>query len=308
MLLIAKRPKYLSPSSLAKFEGQPNSFYLERLAPNPKPYEPQSMPGGVGSSFDSFVKLELIQKLNIVDIVKDRLLTGIYDSSQRDYYRDKPIEQVLLELSVEKQNREEAIPAGKQLYNQYKSCPFYRETKFMDIEIHRSFTLYTCGVPLYMKLDAAVDLSNLSNLSNLSTPFDWKVSGYGSKEGASPKIGYYMNYDCNTCQLKPPHSEYKADIEFSFIDRGWATQLATYGWGLGIPIGKPFKAIVDNLIIRPTGTRIVRYIGWITEQFQLELAGRYKYAWESIMSGEFLRSLVSERKLISFLASQESWY
>lgn len=306
MLPVEKRPSYLSPSSLKQIEHEPNKFYLTRMAPDPWPKDPQNIAAAVGSSFDVMIKNYLINKKpGVLDSFPEkeevfkRLLDGCYDEQDRNKYSEMNFFDAFFEMSVEEQHRNEAKGAG------LKICRFYVEilpmlkTQFADVEIHRNFTLFNQFVPLFMKLDANV------KDRNILIPHDWKVMGYSSQASPKPGYAYIVGEDG---VLKPPHAKYREDIPFDEIDVDWASQLATYGWGMGKVPGMPFMAQIHAIVLRETGMRIAVYYGEITAEFQKQLIARYKKAWDSINDGSFVRSLGPDRCLVEATAMNERWY
>ena len=316
MLPIAKYPAYLSPSSLMAFEGRPNTFYLQRMAPDPIPYDPQGPAAAVGSAFDAYIKMVWLQEafglnsevyLKHLEVVRQRLFEGMYSDEQKNKYRTEMTHDVMFLSSVEEQHRDEAARQGRELCKIYKSN--VNTLKYLrDIEIHRRFVLLPESVPLFMKLDATcIDFLNEKPNPDKVYPFDWKVMGYGSNSGVSPKKGYALLFDNGV--LKPGHKDYVYDIPAEQVDSKWAIQLATYGWGLGHPIGEPFPAYIDAIIIRPNKIRVARYRMLISKEFQLDLKDRYVRAWKAIKSGSFIKSLnTTERNLVYMNAQQENWW
>ena len=121
-LKVIKRPAYLSPSSLMAAENNPNTFYLNRMAPNPTPYEPQGISAGVGSAFDALIKLEIIkdspadQERVKKILIKDSRL----DDKGKARLNGMMLIDVFKETQVEPQNHIEAWPMGKILFDKYK--------------------------------------------------------------------------------------------------------------------------------------------------------------------------------------------
>lgn len=323
MLPIAKIPSYLSPSSLNALEVNPNKFYMERMCPTPAAREPQGAAAGVGSAFDVYVKCDLINnRLHNLDVVFKRLLDDTRDSAKRTKYAEMTFKDAFLEASIEQQpldselaqqatlsHFDNSVQAGLMIYNLYKKSEIFKDTEYVDVEIHKYFTLLNENVPLFMKLDASVMLNHgsLFKKDMRLSPHDWKVMGYGSKDGASPPPGY-KSITSESGESKGCHANYAADMAWDTIDPKWATQIATYGWGLGIPPGKPFKSSIDAVIIRPTGIRFARYEAWITAEFQKQLVDRYRQAWYSLQNGSFLNRICSEPKLVEYFATTEKWY
>lgn len=304
MLEIAKTPSYLSPSSLRVIERQPNTFYCQRMAPDPIPYEPQSAPASVGSAFDTFVKLDWLKKNpEKRTTIRNRVYKDIYSADEKRRMQAFPIEQMLFESAVDEPRREEAEPVGRMLMRTYESNG-YATLQIQDVEIHRHFTLLDrINVPLFMKLDAiAIDPFDKEALC----PFDWKVRGYGSKSGVSPTKGYYALYAEGI--NKGAHKLYRTDINAHEVSKDYATQLCTYGWGMGKVPGTPFHGLIDELVMRPNNVRIARYRMLIDTEFQEELIERYVSAWLSLQDGSFINDLSRDRKMVEMLASQENWY
>lgn len=300
MLSIRKYPAYLSPSSLAAFEKQPNKFYLQRMAPDPWPYDPQGIAAAVGSAFDARIKQHYCQLLGKENEVRDFVIRNSYISEEKKRaLRQANFYEALCKTNIDTEHYDEAVQVGINLYQFASKTPFIRR-KIEKVEVHRNFTLFgEHNVPLFMKLDAAV----MAEDGKLS-PTDWKVMGYNSQ--ASPKKGYKEIYDGMT--VVDRHKNYREDICFSEIDLSWARQLCIYGWGLGRTIGTPFKAYIDALVIRKTGVRAVHYEAWISSKFQAEVVKSLRKAWKSIRSNEFVLSLGEERCLVEMEARTERWY
>lgn len=302
MLPVEKKPSYLSPSSLKMFEHEPNKFYLTRMAPNPMPREPQSMAAAVGSAFDVMIKNYLLNSRKCMhqgaptkEEVHKRVLSGV--KADLDRISELPFMDAFFELSVEPHCREEAKGAGLKIAKFYvEQLPKFDLT-FMNLEIHREFTLFNQGVPLFMKLDSSVlDKSK-------EIPFDWKVKGYSSD--ASPVAGYAMIVGEDGV-MKGAHEKF--GLPMDQINEDWAMQLATYGWGLGKIPGEPFMAMIHSPVLRSTGMRIALYYAEITAEFQKKLIERYREAWHSIQSGKFVRSLGPDRGICEIAASTERWF
>ena len=300
MLKIIKYPAYLSPSSLGAWEKQPNKFYLQRMAPNPWPFDPQGLAAAVGSAFDARIKQYYCQLLGKEDEVKELVIKDSYVSdAEKDVLRQCNFYEALCKTNIDKGHYDEAVQVGQNLYQFVSRTPFVRRP-IEKLEVHYNFILYGLfNVPLFMKLDAAV-----RDEDGQLCPMDWKVNGYGSQ--ASPKKGFKELYDGMSIVEK--HKDYREEMCLSEIDRSWATQMCIYGWGLGRKIGEPFRAYIDNLVIRKTGVRAVHYCNWISSEFQGEVAQRLRVAWEGIKSNSFVQSLGNERVFVEMAAREERWY
>lgn len=278
MLEIEKLPSFISPSALMQAETQPNTFYLTRLINDGIERDPQSLAASVGSAFDYYIKVQLMEdkfphKKSLLPKLKD----GIEN------------------------NNVEAHQAGKRALNYYKMGAYDPE-EIHDVEIHTNGSVN--GVPLYGMLDA----SAWDKEYDLEVPFDWKVSGYTSKTGISPKQGYYRLWEGN--RPKGAHKNYYKGMPFEVIDPKWALQLCTYGWITGIPLGTPFPARIDMLSWRKNSVRTSKYRGIITEEFQEEIARKYTRLWKELNDGTFIDRLVSKREFefVWYASLKESWF
>jgi hypothetical protein len=307
MLKVAKYPAYLSPSSLRAFEQQPNKFFLQRMSEDPMPYEPQGEAAAAGSAFDHEAKLDFVTRKGLERDHKATLLKdATYHTGDKELARlnTLPYEQVSYELAVDQQWRDLMRPVGKELFRIYKANGG-PNIGFVSVDVHRNFQLlgHSEGVvPLFMKLDTTVE----DSITHKVCPLDWKVTGYGSDSGASPKPGYMALYDKGV--NKGAHKNYRYDICIEEIDKWWASQLTTYCWGLGLPHTEEHIAYIDNMVIRPTSVRLARYRARVTIGYQSELRERYVRAWRAIKDGSFVRSLSKDRKLVSMMALNENWY
>lgn len=304
-LSLAKMPSFLSPSSLNQWKGSPNKFVLERLVYPLQPREPQSMAAAAGSSFDYHCKMYFKDELKI-DLLT-RVLGNMFDKDLKDFHISKgtTIETLMWELNIEPQNRKEALPVGRELFNYYSKngLASLREA-IRDIEMRRTFNLTVNGlvVPLYGILDATIE----DGTTGTVVPFDWKVSGYGSAEGKSPKKGYMNSWSDGLCTGS--HKDYEVNMPFNLIDADWALQGCTYGWMIGREVLKPFPFIVDMIAIRSHSVKVARYRGIITTEFQQYVAALYYSAWSDIQTGKILDKVGCTRLFAEVLANQERWW
>jgi len=278
MLEIERLPSFISPSALMQAQTQPNTFFLTRLLNDRDPREPQSLAASVGSAFDYYIKVELMQeKFKHKADLLPQLKNGIEN------------------------NNVEAHQAGKRALNFYKMGA-YNIDEIHDVEIHTNGSVE--GVPLYGMLDA----STWDEEYDMECPFDWKVSGYTSKSGISPKPGYYRLWDGN--RPKTSHKKYYKDMPFDIIDPKWALQLCTYGWITGVPLGTEFPGFIDMLSWRKTKVRTSKYRGIITEEFQENTAREYVRLWKELQDGTFIDRLASpsDIEFVWHASTKESWF
>lgn len=286
-LEIENYPSYLSPSALVVAEKQPNTFYLSRLVKDRMQREPQNVAAAVGSAFDYYIKMKLFndkfpEKAHMLNDLKEGIETHI----------------------------DEAFTWGKKAYDVYTKLAFKIE-EFSGVEKRLSITLCIKGVnvPLTGYLDATAYYS-LTPEFIIDIPFDWKMSGYMSKDAMSPHPGYFWSA-INGFMLKGSHKDYTKNISIENIYEPWATQLTTYGWLMGIKPLTEFPVRVD-MICFGVGKKmtIAKYCGWATKSFQMKLLERYHKVWTSIMDGSFLNRLASQtdEDLVYMKSTQESWW
>lgn len=273
MLKIEKRISYLSPSALNMAMTMPNTFFMRRLIDPPIDPEPQNISASVGSAFDFLIKKHL------------------------KVTQDMPYDESLGEKSIE-DNVDEALSVGKRLLEYYirTALPF---TNFVSIE--RRISKEVNGIPMLGYLDA----SCLDEGEEI--PFDWKVSGYSSKQ--SPKPCYYRMY--RNGLPKPQHDKYHEGIKMIEIDTSWAFQTCMYGWLMGKSVGQEFNARIDQLTFNDKGEITVScYKGLLDKQTQELCFNRAKMIWDAIQSGSFVRLLASQDEInLVFLASlDEKWF
>jgi hypothetical protein len=309
-----KLPKYLSPSSLKTAMKQPYTFYLTRLVDDPIAREPQSLPGAMGSAFDVFVKLMLVVK-GRVDLkpyqLQTRLIDSCYDPTMRAEYAEMDLPTMFYKMSVEEQHRKAVKDDASALMVNYCKSSLFLDLAFHDIEIHRYFSVLGDNniiVPIFMKGDASVTVMTTKDNYEV-VPLDWKVTGYGSKTGASPTAGYKRIWSIEN-GLEGPHPDYTPDRSMALVDESWADQLCVYGWGMGRPIGLPFRAIIHQLVFRPSGWRIAEFDSWVTTETQLRLRDKFTVLWSDLQSGRFhsrVAAFGSDRCFAEWYASTESW-
>jgi len=293
-----RKPKFLSPSSLGKFEESRDEFYLMYLADNRPPKIPQNNAMSVGSAFDSYCKAELYHRTHGDDNPKYTF----------DY---------LFTRSVEPQNRDFAFGAGRYIFDSYiKSGAFgtldgliaeSAQAPQFEFEIEGVVE----GVPLLGKPDC-----RFFHKSGAHIVFDWKVNGFCSKYATSPCKFYSLVTDgWGPEQAKPsrgcskPHPEYRelehlgVKIGEAFLEASnmeWADQLTTYGWMLGEPVGDENVIMaVHQIVAKPVEggsplLRVAQFASRVSNQWQRTLVSRYQAAWRAVETGHVFNDLSKE--------------
>jgi len=292
-----RTPKAISPTSLQLFEKDREEFYLRYLADAKKPRAPQTDAMSVGSSFDAFVKCALHHDLYGND-------------GDGEFDLDK-----LFDLQVEEGCRPFARRAGEHCFRVYKKYGGYADLlkalEVSDKPPRFEFTLEgeIEGIPLLGKPDLWYTIPGCQIV------FDWKVNGYCSKHGTSPKKLFAKCRDCwdgtPTRGYKDgpkAHPKYK-EIEFcglkigehslDDVDTTWADQLTIYSWLLGAPVGEgKIVTFLDQLACTP-GTvepkvRLAQHRCRVSSFWQHSLLKRLHVCWDAISSGHIFTELSRE--------------
>ena len=276
-------PRFISPSALAKFQEGEEKYYLQYLAENAPPRDPQTQAMSIGSSFDAYVKSYLFEKIMGRTDPQFELST-------------------IFETQVEEHNRDWAWPAGAYAFAEYQRCgalaDLLVELESAQHEPRFEFTVEAEveGVPLLGKPDVWY-------VDKYGNPIilDFKVNGFCSNYGVSPKRGYLRvrgpgnNQDGEHKKAQVSKiNNVKVNIAefFEAIDSFWAQQLATYAWLCGAPVGSFFIVAIDQLCCRPTGTgyptiRVAEHRCQVGPDFQNNTMALYKALWDRIHAEPF---------------------
>lgn len=287
----------ISPTSLKVWETDRELFYQRYLSDNRPPRQPQTEAMAVGSAFDAYVKCEL---------------QGEFCSPPGFGLEELLAAQVDDPIMIPR-----AKEAGAYLMDCYEECgalddlrELLSKTKHeprFEFKIVREIG----GVPLQGKPDCWFYLDT-------DVILDWKVNGYCGSSATSPRPAYKMCYDAwNTEQHKPTrggnkaHKKYKP-IQFGGmeignhwledVDKGWADQLAVYGWMLGFEVGSEnFITCLDQLACKPGDpyplARVAQHRCRISAFWQFTLLERLQRCWESIQSGHIFTDLSKEESV-----------
>ena len=300
-----RRPAYLSHSSLALFEKDPDEFYLKYLSENRPGRLPQTPPMSVGSAFDAKVKSSLHEAV-------------FGKGADPDYEFE-----ALFESQVEKHNRDFALKAGNYAFQAYKISGAYRDLlKLLEQSIEPprfecTLTGEIGGAPFMGKPDCrfVLDIEG-----RISVVFDWKVKSFCSKYAASPTKGYMLCRDGygtdDGLGSRSHNTSHKLFMECDFrgltINQGfledysseYADQCTLYGWLLGEPVGSEETVVfIDELICKPTGDvtvgeypliRVANHRARVREVYQWDLVERVEHCWNAITSGHIFTEMTLE--------------
>jgi hypothetical protein len=229
------------------------------------------MPASVGSAFDACTKARLHADL-------------FGQGSDPQYEFD-----ALFTEQVEEHNRDEVLPMGWHVFDNYVETGAYHELLCMmqDAKEEPKFEFgqgrVVDNVPLFGKPDCRfVDRHGVHII------LDWKVKGYCSKWGASPVKGHTICRDGldweernltaaklrkreageevsgkHSLNHEKPHKLY-LPMEFNGLtinqgyletcDSEWATQLSIYGWLMGEKVGDENVVVcIDEVVCKFMG-------------------------------------------------------
>lgn len=286
-------PKYLSPTSLAKWHDNQEDYYLQYLADKRPPRFPQTQPMAVGSAFDAHVK----------SYYHERLFGKGHDPR---FEFD-----TIFEEQVEKHNRDWARKAGLYVFECYKTSGALNDLLY-ELANSKSdprfeFTLDSeiNGVPLLGKPD-------LYYIHHDGSPIilDWKVNGFCSKYAKSPNKGYLRIRDgwkgvpSRNANGMHKHAQpmringvlINISIFLEDVEVSWAIQLSTYAWLCGAKVGSEFVCALDQIVAKPHTLdkpllRIAEHRCLTSVEFQHKTLQQYVELWAIINSNHIFRDL-----------------
>ena len=294
-------PKFLSPSSLSKWESNREDFYLQYMADYRPPRPPQMDYMSIGSAFDAYVKAALHETL-----------FGAGADPQFEF-------DAIFTQQVEEHNRDWALDHGEYAFERYKMTKSYTEllenllASRTDPQFEFTVTKEVQGVPLLGKPDC-----RYVHKDGAHVILDWKVNGYCSKHGASPYKGYRIIRDSWTTDEKKAtrgaggsHKLYeKIDhmgmevgghfLEDTCLD--WADQLSIYSWMLGEKVGGEDAVVcIDQLACKPgpgdyPWIRVANHCCRLSKTWQDSLVQRLTDCWSTIKSGYIFDNVLSREE------------
>lgn len=215
--------------------------------------EPQTLPMSLGSAFDSMVKGELYE-----------ILLG-----------QKGMFEQLFEASVEKHNRDQILPTAKLVYEEYKRLGGVANIA-ADLrnatEIHMEVSVKGMS-NIGVQLNGKPDLWYIGRDGKTIVIHDWKVNGYFSASGTSPKPGYTRTYGGSgrinnaISQSHPALTRAVSTEYFETVGQDWAVQECMYSWMLGCEDINNVICSIDQLTFRNGTQRVTSYAGLLGQKF-----------------------------------------
>jgi len=304
-----RTPKYISPSSLAKWEESRETFYMFYLCDYRTPRPPQKDYMAMGSALDAFVKSEI-----------HRAIHGEAANKGTPYEF-----QTLFEAQVEPHIRDTVLERSQDLFTQYVECGAFASL-LADVQASPfapQMEFEVQGVVGDVPLLGKPDLRYVTK-EGVHVIADWKVNGSMSSTGASPQQGYKVcrDYGSNTngkpfrarrLKTDPDDKVYKdykpmkigdTEInEFYMEDYVpyWADQLAIYSWLLSEPVGsEDYIVRIEQVACRPVKTRelprakFACHMSRISSAHQEKLLSRIRDCWSKIQSGHIFDDVSRE--------------
>jgi hypothetical protein len=298
-----RKPKYLSYSSLTKYEEEPDEWCIRYVVDNRPPREPQWQPAGVGSAFDARVKA----------VMYEYSYGANYKPEQFSY-------EALFEKQVEQHNRDFCGPAGDYVFACYELSGFLDRLKALadraveppqyEFRIEREVG----GVPLLGLPDGHFILPiEDSQRETLDVIADFKVNGFCSRSSVSPNQGYILcmdGYSADKQSRSHGTTHAKAEVkDYKGIQIGgwmedfseqWANQLSGYGWCLGAEVGdENVVTLIHQCVAKPMKVgrpllRFAEFAGPVRKPYQDFLLQRYQKCWNAIETGHIFQDLTRD--------------
>lgn len=295
--------QYLSPSAIALWKKDRQTFYWRYLSPQRPPGDPQTQPMSIGSAFDARVKSFLHQTL-----------FGASHADSNKFQFD-----AIFEAQVEPQHRDWARSNSEYVFEQYRSSGALKDL-LLDLQQgdNQRFEFELMGVVhgqregVQEKIQGVTLLGrpDLSYVNRHGTHIilDWKVNGYCSYGNTSPKPGYIklrqgggivnkMHGDC----MPMLHNGTMVNMgcRLETLDEDWAQQLSIYAWLLGEPIGGDQVYAIDQIVgASVQGSlpklRIAEHRVICTPAWQHRLFAEICDIWEIVHSDHIFRDLSLE--------------
>lgn len=294
--------KYLSPSSLAQWESNPQEFYCTRLSEVRMSYMPQTQPMSIGSAVDARWKEYIVRRL-----LGDEAVAEGTQFHLESLFKDQ----------VEEQHRDWAWHHSKYLMDCYIDSGAMADLMVdlaagsrwqFEFTLEKTMTFVYQGeeieVPLLGKPDCY-----FHNKDGCGIVLDLKVNGFCSKSKVSPASGYvkrrakmgreWINKGEHKNALLQSHKgvTINAVRTMDSIDDKWAAQLSTYAWMYGEDIGSDFVCGIEQFACGPAKNEpvneveIVSIRGRVSSDFQERLAQRFARCWKCLSEGRVFPDL-----------------
>jgi len=289
-----RKMTYISPTSLKQYYDDRDKFYMIYLSDAKLGRDLQTPPMAVGSAFDAYVKSHLHEKL-------------IGTKDPKFEFR------TIFEAQVEKQNRDEALKAGLEVFTAYQ-----RHGALADILVDLEGCI---GAPRFeTSIEGYVDAVSvkIGAVPFLGKPdiffitkngarviFDWKVNGYYSARPVSPKPGYIRclpsrdpHKDAFVGQYKGLKVNLNRFQKLEVIKKDWSNQTSIYAWLLGEDVGSDFIVAIDQICVADQDIgrsyRIAQHRSFVGVDYQKGLFEKAHKMWYGIIAEHIFDELTKE--------------
>lgn len=297
-----RTPKYISPSALSKYLSDREQYYLDYLADNRPPRQPQTPAMAIGSGFDAAIKCCIANE--VLDVCPDELM---YERLKLD--------------SVEAHNltpHQEAY--WLYIFDKYLASGSMADL-IRDMEIGQHSILqgtvaatvscFTQEVPLLCKPDLFC-----VGEDDFITVMDWKTKGLMGSTNVSPTPKYVRVRDSWGLEAGKPGSNkdmpHKAaaviksrgmeisSVPLEEIDRSWAIQLTIGAWCIAKAPEEDFLGVIHQIVPHWLSTsknpyvRVAQYYARPSKEFIRWLKGTLDDMWNAIQSGYIFTDLTVE--------------
>ncbi len=292
--------KYLSPSQIALYEQSPELYYERYLSDNPPPRAPQNNAMAIGSAFDAYAKAYLH--------------TALFGGNDPRFEL-----RTIFEAQVEPDLRAWAWDHGKYVFEQYKQSGALADLMLLLQKSHEPrFEFEVRGAVAGYREGVEGEFGEVVLLGKPDVDFvtdqgvhvilDFKVNGYCSQWPKSP-APYYIrmrgagrtNFGMHAKCSAMIHNGVDVNVKCGLddIDKGWARQLAIYGWLCGEPIGSQFVTIIHQLVCSPNSgglptIRVAEHHNFVTRSFQQRVFDQAVELWEIVHSDWYYRDVSRE--------------
>lgn len=287
-----RKMSYLSPTSITKFYEDQAGFYLNYLLDERPPKEPQTDPMALGSAFDAYVKSYLYERIYGKDHDPRFGVLALFEKQVEPHARDRAREAATIVFA------EYQAPLKMLLKELNESVTPPR----FEFDLENTVEYNGKSVPLLGKPDLFY-----THKMGARIILDWKVNGYYSKSGVSPKAGYIRIWEKGTLsghhQMACP-SKFKGMFiniasPMNMVDLSWAQQLSVYMWLCGEDVGsEDCITAIDQVVCRPGNVRFAEHRAKVQKDFQVTIFDKAVKAWEIINSDHFFRNMSKEESLL----------
>jgi hypothetical protein len=287
-LPVLKEPEYVSPTGFNVFKSCNYKYWAQYLT-GERTRLPATPPMVIGSIFDAIVKSEIAKDLNWFNKDTTLSLDTLLKNIENPDFITGQVEVLGKQVNL--------LQEGWKIFHQYKTSGAYGDLLAegvigVELDSYKTIkdTQFKQGIPIFGKPDCKIK----------DRIADFKVNGFGSASGQSPKPGYARIYDAATGR-GPAHKTNWLPMESIYPD--WATQLTIYDWCERPDEVIDFRDInvaIEQVVIRPSGIRFASFRTIVSSDYQRGLYAQLEQMWHFISNGIFDKPEYHKSKCFSF--------